>query len=105
VELVLGTPTEAKLPDGTIDLALMVDVYHELEYPYEVMTKVRAALKPGGRVALIEYRAEDPEVLIKPLHKMSERQVRRELQAAGFKHLKTLHALPLQHLIVFEAAR
>jgi predicted methyltransferase len=80
----------------------MVDVYHELEYPYEVMTKVRAALKPGGRVALIEYRAEDPQVAIKPVHKMSERQVRRELEAAGFRHVKTVRTLPLQHLIVFD---
>jgi predicted methyltransferase len=69
------------------------------------MTKVRAALKPGGRVALIEYRAEDPEVAIKPLHKMSERQVRREMQAAGFKHLQTVRTLPLQHLIVFATDR
>ena len=73
---------------GSVDLLFMVDVYHELEYPYEMLTKVRAALKPGGRVALIEYRAEDPDVLIKPLHKMSERQVRREMQAAGFKHVR-----------------
>jgi predicted methyltransferase len=80
----------------------MVDVYHELEYPYEMMTKVRAALKPGGRVALIEYRAEDPDVPIKPLHKMSERQVRREMQAAGFRHVQTVNTLPLQHLILFE---
>jgi predicted methyltransferase len=63
---------------------------------------VRAALKPGGRVALIEYRAEDPQVAIKPVHKMSERQVRRELEAAGFRHVKTVRTLPLQHLIVFE---
>jgi len=77
-------------------------VYHELEYPYEVMTEVRAALKPDGRVALIEYRAEDPHVAIKPVHKMSERQVRRELEAAGFRHVKTVRTLPLQHLIVFE---
>jgi predicted methyltransferase len=67
-----------------------------------MLTKVRVALKPGGRVALIEYRAEDPDVAIKPLHKMSERQVRREMQAAGFKHVKTVNTLPLQHLILFE---
>jgi precorrin-6B methylase 2 len=105
VTTVHSSAQDPNLAPGSVDLLFMVDVYHELEYPYEVMTKVRAALKPGGRVALIEYRAEDPEVLIKPLHKMSERQVRRELQAAGFKHLKTVHALPLQHLIVFQAAR
>jgi predicted methyltransferase len=66
------------------------------------MSRVREALKPGGRVALVEYRAEDPAVQIKPVHKMSERQVRREMQAAGFKHVKTVRTLPLQHLIVFE---
>ena len=89
------------LAPGSVDLLFMVDVYHELEYPYEVMTEVRSALKPGGRVALIEYRAEDPQVAIKPVHKMSERQVRRELEVAGFRHVKTVRTLPLQHLIVF----
>jgi predicted methyltransferase len=99
---VLCSEHDPNLAPHSVDLLFMVDVYHELEYPYEVLTKVREALKPGGRVALIEYRAEDPEVLIKPVHKMSERQVRREMQAAGFKHVKTVRTLPLQHLIVFE---
>jgi precorrin-6B methylase 2 len=103
VMTVHSSAQDPHLAPGSVDLLFMVDVYHELEYPYEMMTKVRAALKPGGRVALIEYRAEDPEVAIKPLHKMSERQVRREMQAAGFRHLKTVHTLPLQHLILFEA--
>ena len=103
VTTVRSSARDPNLPARSVDLLFMVDVYHELEYPYEVMTQVRAALKPGGRVALIEYRAEDPEVLIKPLHKMSERQVRREMQAAGFKHVKTVRTLPLQHLIVFES--
>ncbi len=93
---------DPNLAPQSVDLLFMVDVYHELAYPFEVMTKVRAALKPGGRVALIEYRAEDPAVLIKPVHKMSERQVRREMQAAGFRHVKTVRTLPLQHLILFE---
>jgi predicted methyltransferase len=70
-----------------------------------MLTRVRTALKPRGRVALVEYRAEDPDVLIKPLHKMAERQVRREMQAAGFKHVKTVRTLPLQHLMLFEADR
>ena len=103
VATVRSSAQDPNLAAGSVDLLFMVDVYHELEYPYEMMTKVRAALKPGGRVALIEYRAEDPEVAIKPLHKMSERQVRREMQAAGFKHLQTVRTLPLQHLIVFAA--
>ena len=103
IETVRSSARDPNLAPHSVDLLFMVDVYHELEYPYEVMTKVREALKPGGRVALIEYRAEDPKVMIKPVHKMSERQVRREMQAAGFKHVKTVRTLPLQHLIVFEA--
>ena len=102
IATVRSSERDPNLAPHSVDLLFMVDVYHELEYPYEVLTKVREALKPGGRVALIEYRAEDPEVLIKPVHKMSERQVRREMQAAGFKHVKTVRTLPLQHLIVFE---
>ena len=105
VTTVRSSAQDPNLAPGSVDLLFMVDVYHELEYPYEMLTKVRTALKPRGRVALIEYRAEDPDVLIKPLHKMTERQVRREMQAAGFKHVKTVRTLPLQHLIVFEAAR
>ena len=104
VATVRASARDPNLMPDTVDLLFMVDVYHELEYPYEVMTKVRAALKSGGRVALIEYRAEDPKVAIKPVHKMSERQVRREMEAAGFKHVKTVRSLPLQHLIVFESA-
>jgi ubiquinone/menaquinone biosynthesis C-methylase UbiE len=102
IATVRGSAQDPNLAPHSVDLLFMVDVYHELEYPYEMMTKVRAALKPGGRVALIEYRAEDPDVPIKPLHKMSERQVRREMQAAGFRHVQTVNTLPLQHLILFE---
>lgn len=102
VTTVLGTPSDPNLEPNSIDLLFMVDVYHELEFPFEVMTKVREALKPGGRVALIEYRAEDPAVMIKPVHKMSERQVIRELTAAGFRHRKTVRTLPLQHLVLFQ---
>lgn len=102
VTTVLGTPSDPNLEPNSIDLLFMVDVYHELEFPFEVMIKVREALKPGGRVALIEYRAEDPAVMIKPVHKMSERQVIRELTAAGFRHQKTVRTLPLQHLVLFQ---
>lgn len=102
VTTVLGTPSDPNLEPNSIDLLFMVDVYHELEFPFEVMIKVREALKPGGRVALIEYRAEDPAVMIKPVHKMSERQVIRELTAAGFRHRKTVRTLPLQHLVLFQ---
>jgi predicted methyltransferase len=102
VTTVLSTPSDPNLEPNSVDLLFMVDVYHELEFPFEMMTKVREALKPGGRVALIEYRAEDPAVMIKPVHKMSERQIVRELTAAGFRHQKTIRTLPLQHLVVFE---
>lgn len=102
ITTVLSTPSDPNLEPNSIDLLFMVDVYHELEYPFEVMTKVRAALKPGGRVALIEYRAEDPAVMIKPVHKMTERQIIKELTAAGFRHQKTIRTLPLQHLVLFQ---
>jgi ubiquinone/menaquinone biosynthesis C-methylase UbiE len=102
VTTVLSTPSDPNLEPNSVDLLFMVDVYHELEFPLEVMTKVREALKPGGRVALIEYKAEDPAVMIKPVHKMTERQIIRELTAAGFRHQKTIRSLPLQHLVLFE---
>jgi precorrin-6B methylase 2 len=102
VTTVLSTPSDPNLEPNSVDLLFMVDVYHELEFPFEMMTKVREALKPGGRVALIEYKAEDPAVMIKPVHKMTERQIIRELTAAGFRHQKTIRSLPLQHLVLFE---
>jgi predicted methyltransferase len=102
ITTVLSTPSDPNLEPNSVDLLFMVDVYHELEFPLEMMLKVREALKPGGRVALIEYRQEDPAVLIKPVHKMSERQIVRELTAAGFRHQKTVRTLPLQHLVLFQ---
>lgn len=102
ITAVRGAARDPNLPANSVDLLFMVDVYHELEFPFEVMVKVREALKPAGRVALVEYRAEDPQVMIKPVHKMSERQIVRELEAAGFRHLKTVGALPIQHLVLFE---
>jgi precorrin-6B methylase 2 len=102
ITTVLGTPSDPNLEPNSIDLLFMVDVYHELEYPFEVMTRVREALRPGGRVALIEYRAEDPAVPIKPVHKMTERQIVKDLTAAGFRHQKTVRDLPLQHLVLFQ---
>jgi len=102
VTTVLSAASDPNLPADSVDLLFMVDVYHELAFPFEMMVQVREALKPGGRVALIEYRAEDPKVMIKAVHKMSERQIVRELEAAGFRHLKTVRTLPLQHLAIFE---
>jgi len=85
-----------------LDLVLLVDVYHELTYPFEVMTKVREALKTGGRVVLVEYRKEDPAVRIKEVHKMSVEQLEREMNAVGLVEVRTIETLPLQHIIIFE---
>ena len=85
-----------------LDLVLLVDVYHELTYPFEVMTKVREALKTGGRVVLVEYRKEDPAVRIKEVHKMSVEQLEREMNAVGVVHVRTVETLPLQHIVTFE---
>ena len=101
IEPILGTEDDPHLPLDTVDLALMVDAYHEFEYPHEMMAHLYAALKPGGQVVLAEYRAENPLVMIKRLHKMSERQVKRELHAIGFEWLKTDESLPQQHLLFF----
>jgi predicted methyltransferase len=103
VEAIRSARTDPNLPARSVDLLFMVDVYHELEFPYETLEKVRGALKPGGRVAVIEFRAEDPRVPIKNIHKMSERQIIREMSAVGFRHLSTVRSLPLQHLVWFEA--
>lgn len=102
VKPVLGTITDPKLPPGSVDLVLMVDVYHEFDHPVEMLTAIRAALKPDGRVALVEYKAEDPRIPIKPIHKMSEHQARREFAALGFTWERTVSTLPWQHLIFFK---
>jgi len=102
VETVRCTETDPKLPEGGVDLVLMVDVYHELTFPYEVMTAIRKALKPGGRVVLVEYRKEDKKVPIKEVHKMSEEQMKKEMAVVGLEHLKTVATLPRQHVAIFE---
>lgn len=103
VEPVLGSISNPHLPTAGIDLALMVDAYHEFADPQEVMTAVVRALKPGGRVVLVEYRRENPFVLIKALHKMTQQQVRKEMQAVGLVWRQTNSVLPQQHLMVFQA--
>jgi len=100
VVMALGTETDPKLPPGSVDLAIMVDVYHEFSEPQKMMENIVKALKPGGRVAFVEYRAEDPNVPIKQVHKMSEAQVKKEAEAVGLKWEKTLPGLPRQHLII-----
>jgi ubiquinone/menaquinone biosynthesis C-methylase UbiE len=97
----LGTEQSPKLPPASIDLAIMVDAYHEFSYPYEMMTGIVAALKPGGRVVLTEYRGEDPKVNIKPHHKTTQKQIQYEMKAVGLKLLKNENVLPQQHLFFF----
>lgn len=99
---VLATETNPNLPPNSVDMALFVDAYHEFSHPFEVMTEVVKALKPGGQVILIEYRAEDRFVPIKPLHKMSEAQARKEMEAVGLTFIENKTFLPQQHFMVFE---
>lgn len=101
VRPVLGTESNPALRPGSIDLALLVDAYHEFSYPREMMQHIRDALKPNGRVVLVEYRAEDPSVPIKPLHKLSVKQATRELKAVGLRLLKNDNRLPQQHILFF----
>jgi SAM-dependent methyltransferase len=98
---ILGDTDDVKLQPASTDLAVLVDVYHELAYPYEVMRSLIRALKPGGRVVLVEYRGEDPAVPIKPLHKMSEAQIRREMSTLPLAWERTSERLPMQHIVVF----
>ncbi len=102
VEEVKGSETDPQLPAGAVNLVLMVDVYHELAYPYEIMMKVREALKPGGRVVFVEYRREDPRVMIKEVHKMSVEQLTKEMKVVGMAHVRTVESLPSQHIVIFE---
>ncbi len=101
VETVKGTESDPKLPEAGVDLVILVDVYHELAFPYEVMSAVRKALKPGGRVALVEFRKEDRSVPIKEVHKMTEEQIGKEMAAVGLSHLETIGILPWQHIAVY----
>ena len=101
VDVVLGTPTDPKLPEGKLDLVLMVDVYHEFSDPGTMMAAIQKSLKPDGRVVFVEFREEDPNVPIQPLHKMSVAQVRAEIEPLGFKFQKALEFLPWQHIIIF----
>jgi predicted methyltransferase len=104
VEIVLGTDEDPRLPAGSLDLVLLVDVYHELQKPEETMEHVRQALAPGGRVVVIEYRKEDPTIPIQPLHKMTVREVRDEFEPMGFEFDELKSFLPTQHIIIFKAA-
>jgi ubiquinone/menaquinone biosynthesis C-methylase UbiE len=102
IELIKGTLTDPRLPEGKVDLVLLVDVYHELSHPYEMTEGMVKALKVGGKVVFVEYRKEDPNVPIKLLHKMTQSQVKKEMAIHPLKHVKTLDVLPWQHVILFE---
>jgi SAM-dependent methyltransferase len=104
VKAVLGDIKDPKLPRASVDLALLVDVYHEFDYPYEMIEGICAALKPGGRIAFIEFRGEDPKVPIKLLHKMTEAQVRKEMSVHPLEWVETSEVLPWQHIILFRKA-
>ncbi len=101
VDLILSTPIDPKLPPGEVDLILIVDVYHEFSYPEQMLRAMRKSLKPSGRIALAEFRLEDPTVPIKLLHKMSKEQILKEYEPAGFKLVEQYDELPWQHLMFF----
>jgi ubiquinone/menaquinone biosynthesis C-methylase UbiE len=101
VEPVLGTTEDPKLPSSAIDLILMVDVYHEFQQPQIMLRRMREALKPGGRLVLLEYRKEDPSIPILYEHKMSVAEAKLEVEAEGFKLATVNEALPRQHILIF----
>ena len=101
VELIAGLPHDPKLPAASCDLILMVDVYHEFAFPVQMLAGMHKALKPGGQIVLLEYRAEDETVPIKPEHKMSKDQVLKEMAANGFKLTREFEGLPWQHMLWF----
>jgi ubiquinone/menaquinone biosynthesis C-methylase UbiE len=103
IKPILDTPVDPKLPAGQVDLILCVDVYHEFSNPAEMLAGMRKSLKLGGRLADVEFRAEDPEVPILPLHKMTKVQIMKEFPANGFKLVEQYDKLPWQHLMVFES--
>jgi len=102
VETVLGAVDDPKLPPSSVDLELMIDVYHEFSHPQEMLRHLRDALKPGGRMVLLEYRGEDPAIPIRPEHKMTVAMVKAEVEPEGFRLDKTIEALPRQHILIFK---
>jgi len=101
-QAVLGTITDTHLPANSVDVVLMVDVYHEFDHPYEMMQSILRALKTGGRIVWVEYRGEVAEVPIKPLHKMSETQVRKEAALLPLQFVEKIETLPRQHIFIFK---
>ena len=105
VTLILGEPANPRLPETALDLALMVDVYHELSDPQTVLAHIRRALKPAGRLVLIEYKGEDPSIPIIPLHKMTVAQAKLEVEHEGFVLATADSSLPRQHVLIFSTGR
>jgi cyclopropane fatty-acyl-phospholipid synthase-like methyltransferase len=101
VERILGTVVDPKLPAECVDLVLMVDVYHEFSHPEHMLRAIHRSLAEDGRLVLVEFRAEDPEVPILPLHKMSREQILKEMEANGFQLVDEFNELPWQHLLFF----
>jgi len=102
VEIIKGAEQSPNLPPNSVDLAIMVDVYHELEYPQQMLQAIRTALKPHGKILLLEYRGEDPSVPIKALHKTTVAQLNKEMEANGFLLFYKGDFLPIQHFLVYE---
>jgi ubiquinone/menaquinone biosynthesis C-methylase UbiE len=101
IKTILGNEKSIQLPKNSVDKILMVDVYHEFNFPIEMIRSIKNALKPNGELFLIEYREEDPKVPIKKIHKMSEKQAEKEMEAAGFKLRENMSNLPWQHCMIF----
>jgi ubiquinone/menaquinone biosynthesis C-methylase UbiE len=104
IATILGSESDPHLPLDTVDLAIMVDVYHELSRPQRMLQHIRAALKPDGQLVLLEYRKEDPSVPIRPEHKMSLADVKAEIEPEGYVFVKSVETLPWQHMIFFKRA-
>ena len=105
IQTVLGGEADPKLPVDTLDLILLVDVYHEFSQPQKMLRKMRESLKPDGRLVLLEYRKEDPSIPIRPEHKMSVQEVKLELEAEGFHLAQVLETLPRQHILILTKAK
>ena len=101
IKTILGNEKSIQLPNNSVDKILMVDVYHEFNFPREMIRSIKNTLKPNGKLFLVEYRDEDPRVPIKKIHKMSEKQAEKEMGAAGFKLIENISNLPWQHCMIF----
>ncbi len=102
IQPVLGTPEDPKLPPGSVDLALIVSSYHEFSHPKEMLDNIFRGLKDGGRIVIVEYRGEDSTIPATDIHRMSEEQIRQEVEASGYGWRETIDVLPQQHIVVFE---